>query len=122
MDGLEALGTVFTVSAGLGITLPDWLQDANCKREALGVELYGFQQQLANLQLSLERSYDEFSATSRERQQKEEELSRLKSMLEDDSTKTKAQRAKVSAFFFGLKSCQQETWSLAGLPVCRWYR
>lgn len=78
-------------------------QDAQCKREALGVELYGFQQQLANLQLSLERSYDEFSATNNDRLQKEEELSRLKSLLEDDSTKTKAQRAKVLVPAVGLK-------------------
>ena len=45
------------------------LQSAKTKREAIGVELYGFQQNLAKLQLQLEQSHQQFQAVSRTRTQ-----------------------------------------------------
>ncbi len=45
------------------------LQNAQSKRENIGVELYGFQQNLAKLQLSLEQTHQNHQVISRVRAQ-----------------------------------------------------
>ena len=45
------------------------VQDAKQKREDLGVELYGFQQQLAKLQMQLEKSQEQHVQVSQVRAQ-----------------------------------------------------
>lgn len=44
-------------------------QQAKARREALGVELYGFQQNLAKLQLNLETTHQNYQVINRARQQ-----------------------------------------------------
>jgi hypothetical protein len=53
------------------------VQQALKRREAVGVELYGFQQSLAKLQLTLERSQETYNAISQRRQQVGDESQRL---------------------------------------------
>ncbi|GMH42071.1 hypothetical protein BSKO_09990 [Bryopsis sp. KO-2023] len=71
------------------------LKDAQTKREAIGVELYGFQQQLANLQIELEKTHENFSKISTERLNIEEELANLKSALQDEESVTKLKRGEA---------------------------
>jgi nitrate reductase assembly molybdenum cofactor insertion protein NarJ len=52
----------------LPLRLP-FLQNAKAKREAIGVELYGFQQNLAKLQLSLEQTHQNYQIISKVRAQ-----------------------------------------------------
>ncbi|KAG1659381.1 hypothetical protein FOA52_007844 [Chlamydomonas sp. UWO 241] len=68
---------------------------AKKKRETIGVELYGFQQGLAKLQMSLETTHENFQDISRMRAQTEDNLSYLKQALDGKSLDTKHERARV---------------------------
>ncbi|XP_074967752.1 coiled-coil domain-containing protein 40 isoform X1 [Phalacrocorax aristotelis] len=66
-------------------------------REELGVILYGAQQQLARLQMELEKSHDRCSQTATARQQVEEELEALRLTYKKVCQSTEDERKKVSA-------------------------
>lgn len=68
---------------------------AKAKRETIGVELYGFQQGLAKLQMQLETTHQNYQAISSLRTQSEAQLAELRQRLDDDSTTTKVERARV---------------------------
>ncbi|GIL43650.1 hypothetical protein Vafri_1318 [Volvox africanus] len=74
------------------------LQQAKSKREALGVELYGFQQNLAKLQLSLEQTHQNYQVINRERQQCEEQLQQLRQQMTVEEGDTKGERTRVEKF------------------------
>ncbi|NWU70213.1 CCD40 protein, partial [Pterocles burchelli] len=67
------------------------------QREELGVILYGAQQQLARLQVELEKSHDRRSQTAAARQQLEEELEGLRLTYKKMCQDTDGERKKVSA-------------------------
>eukprot|EP00798_Chlamydomonas_sp_ICE-L_P001679 gene1679-33074_t len=71
------------------------LQAAKQRRENIGVELYGFQQSLAKLQLQLETTHQNYQAISNIRAQAEEELVTLRANLNEKEGVTKEDRAKV---------------------------
>ncbi|PRW44941.1 Coiled-coil domain-containing 40 isoform C [Chlorella sorokiniana] len=54
------------------------LKDAKQRREDVGVELYGFQQQLAKLQLALERAGDAHTAAAAQRAEADSQLAALR--------------------------------------------
>ncbi|GLC36058.1 hypothetical protein PLESTB_000533200 [Pleodorina starrii] len=74
------------------------LKQAKSKREALGVELYGFQQNLAKLQLSLEQTHQNYQVINRARQQCEEQLTQLRQQLTVEEGDTKGERTRVEKF------------------------
>ncbi|XP_054077756.1 coiled-coil domain-containing protein 40 isoform X2 [Rissa tridactyla] len=67
------------------------------QREELGVVLYGAQQQLAHLQMELEKSHDRRSQMATARQQLEEELEGLRLTHRQMCQNTDDERKKVSA-------------------------
>ncbi|NXI60910.1 CCD40 protein, partial [Anseranas semipalmata] len=67
------------------------------QREELGVILYGVQQQLAHLQMELEKSHDHHSQTATVRRQLEEELECLRLTYKKVHQNTDDERKKVSA-------------------------
>ncbi|KAK4812086.1 hypothetical protein QYF61_026918 [Mycteria americana] len=67
------------------------------QREELGVILYGAQQQLAHLQMELEKSHDRCSQTATARRQLEEELEGLRLTYKKMCQNTDDERKKVSA-------------------------
>ncbi|NXE82848.1 CCD40 protein, partial [Cochlearius cochlearius] len=67
------------------------------QREELGVILYGAQQQLAHLQMELEKSHDRRSQTATARRQLEEELEGLRLTYKKMCQNTADERKKVSA-------------------------
>ncbi|KFQ98647.1 Coiled-coil domain-containing protein 40, partial [Nipponia nippon] len=67
------------------------------QREELGVILYGAQQQLAHLQMELEKSHDRCSQAATARQQLEEELEGLRLAYKKMCQNTDDERKKVSA-------------------------
>lgn len=68
---------------------------AKKKREQIGVELYGYQQGLAKLQIQLESTHQSFQDISRMRAQTEDQLAQLKAHLEADSNDGKRERVRV---------------------------
>ncbi|KFV19042.1 Coiled-coil domain-containing protein 40, partial [Tauraco erythrolophus] len=70
---------------------------ARVQREELGVILYGAQQQLAHLQVELEKSHDRRSQVATARQQLEEELESLRLTYRKTCQNTDEERKKVSA-------------------------
>ncbi|NXJ94969.1 CCD40 protein, partial [Corythaixoides concolor] len=69
---------------------------AKAEREELGVILYGAQQQLAHLQMELEKSHDRRSQMATARRQLEEELESLRFTYRKISQNTDDERKKVS--------------------------
>ncbi|KFV53143.1 Coiled-coil domain-containing protein 40, partial [Gavia stellata] len=67
------------------------------QREELGVVLYGAQQQLAHLQMELEKSHDRRAQTATARRQLEEELEALRRTYKEACRNTDDERKKVSA-------------------------
>ncbi|NXD16666.1 CCD40 protein, partial [Nothocercus nigrocapillus] len=67
------------------------------QREELGVVLYGAQQQLAQLQMELEKSRDRHAHTAAMRQQLEEEVEGLRLAHKEARQSTDEERKKVSA-------------------------
>lgn len=74
------------------------LQAAKVKREAVGVELYGFQQNLAKLQLALEKTHETYQTINQVRMQVEEELLKMRSDADNEEVLTKSDRTKVERF------------------------
>nr|XP_034963844.1 coiled-coil domain-containing protein 40 [Zootoca vivipara] len=73
------------------------VKTAKIEREELGVILYGVQQQLAQLQMVLEKNHNLHSQIAMERRQLEEELQDLRGMYKKTSQGTESERKKVSA-------------------------
>ena len=72
-------------------------QLAKDKRENVGVELYGFQQNLAKLQVALERAQQNYAAIASVRLQAETELDRMRSVLDEEESMAKQDRGNVRA-------------------------
>ncbi|NXF36582.1 CCD40 protein, partial [Nyctibius bracteatus] len=70
---------------------------SKAQREELGVVLYGEQQQLAGLQMELEKSHDRHSQMATARRQLEEELEGLRLTYKKTCQNTDDERKKVSA-------------------------
>ncbi|KFO93379.1 Coiled-coil domain-containing protein 40, partial [Buceros rhinoceros silvestris] len=73
------------------------MKEGKVQREELGVVLYGAQQQLARLQLELEKSRERHSQAAAARQQLEEELEGLRLSHKQICQHTDGERKKVSA-------------------------
>lgn len=71
------------------------LQVAKQRRENIGVELYGFQQTLAKLQLQLESTHQNYQVISNVRAQAEDQLGSLRKMMTESETDTKGERTRV---------------------------
>lgn len=71
------------------------LKMAKSKRENVGVELYGFQQGLAKLQMQLETTHQNYQAINSLRLQAEAQLAEMRSRVDEDSTTTKIERSRV---------------------------
>eukprot|EP00775_Hariotina_reticulata_P007189 gene7189-7403_t len=73
------------------------LTRAKKQREEVGVELYGYQQNLAKLQMSLESAQDKYQQLNTARQQAEQQLGQLKGSLQEQQALTKQdnQRAEI---------------------------
>jgi len=74
------------------------LKVAKGRRETIGVELYGVQQQLARLQMTLEKTHDNYNMINRIREQAEEDLKNLRVMTSDRLKDTVENRRKVEKF------------------------
>eukprot|EP00854_Cymbomonas_tetramitiformis_P019643 gene19643-23495_t len=70
------------------------LRVAKNRRESIGVELYGVQQQLARLQMTLEKTHDNYNMINRIREQAQEDLRALRALQEDTSKATIEERRK----------------------------
>lgn len=75
-------------------TLP-LLQDAKQRREDVGVELYGFQQQLAKLQLALERAGDAHTAAAAQRAAADGQLTALQAEVAATEAAAAAEEARA---------------------------
>lgn len=71
------------------------LQHAKTRREAIGVELYNFQQQLAKMQMQLEKAQENYAHISQIRCQAEEQLQRLQTTHAEEEQLTSQERLKV---------------------------
>lgn len=71
------------------------MQSAKAQRESIGVELYGFQQTLAKLQLALEQTHQNYVVVSGVRSQAETNLSQLRGTAGSEELGTKTERGKV---------------------------
>lgn len=74
------------------------LRVAKNRRESIGVELYGVQQQLARLQMTLEKTHDNYNMINRIREQAQEDLRALRTLQEDTSKATIEERRKIEKF------------------------
>jgi hypothetical protein len=72
-------------------------QAAKQRREDVGVELYGFQQNLAKLQLQLEQTQQSYEAIGDIRARAEQELGALRKQLEEQQGLNKQEAAKVGS-------------------------
>ncbi|XP_071429399.1 coiled-coil domain-containing protein 40 isoform X2 [Pithys albifrons albifrons] len=72
-------------------------KDSRVQREELGVVLYGAQQQLAQLQMELQRSLERCAQVAATRQQLEQELQGLRDTHRNKCHSTEDERKKVSA-------------------------
>jgi len=73
------------------------LQRAKTRREAIGVELYNFQQQLAKMQMQLEKAQENFAHISHIRRQTEEQLHSLQKTHAEEEQLTAQEKLKVSS-------------------------
>lgn len=71
------------------------LQHAKTRREAIGVELYNFQQQLAKMQMQLEKAQDNYAHISQIRHKAEEQLQQLQKTHAEEEQLTSQERLKV---------------------------
>ncbi|XP_053424304.1 coiled-coil domain-containing protein 40 isoform X3 [Nycticebus coucang] len=72
-------------------------KQSRAQRQELGVNLYGVQQHLAQLQMQLERSHDHHSAAACERRQVEDELERARRLYAKTSEAADEERRKLAA-------------------------
>ena len=73
------------------------MQRAKTRREAIGVELYNFQQQLAKMQMQLEKAQENFAHISHIRRQAEEQLHSLQQTHAEEEQLTAQEKLKVSS-------------------------
>ncbi|MEW5300344.1 MAG: hypothetical protein WDW36_003280 [Sanguina aurantia] len=74
------------------------VKSAKLQRESIGVELYGFQQTLAKLQLALEQTHQNYVVVSGVRSQAETNLSQLRGTAGSEELGTKKERGQVEKF------------------------
>ena len=79
------------------LDLSSAVQAAQAKRLNLGVELYGFQQQLAQLQKTCQETESKAAQLAAEREKEEPDLVRLREQAACNAKKLVAQREEVSA-------------------------
>ncbi|KAI4533822.1 hypothetical protein MG293_016841 [Ovis ammon polii] len=72
-------------------------KQSRVQRQELGVNLYGVQQHLARLQMQLEKSHDRHSIAACTRQQKEEELQRVRLLYTKTCETANEERKKLAA-------------------------
>jgi chromosome segregation ATPase len=70
-------------------------QVAKAAREQVGVELYGFQQHLAKLQLTLERSSERCVEVGQKREEADAQLRQLRRQVAEEEALTTEQQARV---------------------------
>lgn len=68
------------------------------KREQIGVELYTVQQQLAKLQMSLEKTHDNYNVVTKVREQAESDLQQLQEWYETKAVESNEQRLGVERY------------------------
>ncbi|GAB4817322.1 hypothetical protein N2152v2_004368 [Parachlorella kessleri] len=71
------------------------LKDGKAAREQVGVELYGFQQHLAKLQLSLERSSERCAEVTAQREAADSDLRALRQRVAEEEALSASEQAKV---------------------------
>lgn len=71
------------------------LRRAKLKREDIGVELFGTQQQLASLQLTLEKAQDMFERLRVMRTETEAELAKVRGIAGQQETSVKTEEGQV---------------------------
>uniref|UniRef100_A0A2K6FWH2 Coiled-coil domain 40 molecular ruler complex subunit n=1 Tax=Propithecus coquereli TaxID=379532 RepID=A0A2K6FWH2_PROCO len=72
-------------------------KQSRVQRQELGVNLYGVQQQLARLQMQLEKSHDRHSVVACQRRRKEEELQGARALHAKTSAAANQERKKLAA-------------------------
>ena len=92
------------------------LQHAKTRREAIGVELYNFQQQLAKMQMQLEKAQENYAYISQIRQQAEEQLHSLQKTHAEEEQFTSQERLKV--VFCSLSCLEMQYCVCAPLKHC----
>jgi coiled-coil domain-containing protein 40 len=85
----------FPPSVPLSTGLSVRAQEATRRREDVGVELYGFQQQLAMAQLQLEQSADDLEAQRAVRLEANEQLAQARKAAEEEQRAVAAVKAQV---------------------------
>eukprot|EP00899_Mesostigma_viride_P013156 jgi/Mesvir1/21841/Mv04224-RA.1 len=75
----------------------EFLRMAKKRREDIGVELYGVQQQLARLQMQLEKTHENYTAISGLRQKAESELQQMRAVLAEKAAAAGTERKKAEA-------------------------
>jgi len=68
------------------------------RREQIGVDLYGVQQQLAKLQMNLEKIHDSYGDAAKKRAVADENLVKAKEMYEEEKQAGELQQTKVDKF------------------------
>ena len=89
----------------------DLVQHAKTRREAIGVELYNFQQQLAKMQMQLEKAQENYVHISQIRRQAEEQLQSLQRTHGEEEQLMSQERLKVL-------SCWLPVLLSSLLPMC----
>ena len=99
------------------------LQHAKTRREAIGVELYNFQQQLAKMQMQLETAQENYAHISQIRQQAEEQLHSLQKTHAEEEQFTSQERLKVvfySLYCLEMQYCVCALQTIAYPTVSKW--
>ena len=73
-------------------------QVAQERREQIGVDLYGVQQQLAKLQMNLEKIHDSYGDAAKKRAVADENLVKAKETYEEEKQAGELQQTKVDKF------------------------
>lgn len=81
------------------------LADAKAKRETVGVELFGFQQQLAKLQMELERAHERHADIAAMKEAADARLGSLKAEHAKEAALTKDERVRADKFQEELDRC-----------------
>nr|XP_023412487.1 coiled-coil domain-containing protein 40 [Loxodonta africana] len=79
-------------------------KQTHAQRQEVGVSLYGVQQQLARLQMQLERSHDRYSIAACARRQKEEELQGTRVLYARTCAAANEERRKLAALHAEVES------------------
>lgn len=93
------------------------LGDAMKKREHLGVDLFGFQQQLAKLQMDLEKAHDRHTQIAARKEEADTRLHSLKALHDEKGKLTADERVRADKFQQELDRCAIRS-CLAALAHC----